>query len=171
MQEAKKRNPDVILYGLSWGVPGWIGGGKFFSQDNIDYHVNWVKGAKSVYNLDIDYIGVWNERSWDANWIIEFRAALDKAGFNKTKIVAADAGWDIAGTMKTNPALKKAVEVIGAHYPGTHSSSDAESVGNPLWSSEDFSTYADSVGGGCWGRILNQNYVNGLMTCCARVFV
>ena len=33
-----------------------------------------------------------------------------------------------------------------------------------LWSSEDYSTFNDEVGGGCWARILNQNYVNGMMT-------
>ena len=35
--------------------------------DNADilYHINWLKGAKGVYDLDIDYIGVWNERMWN----------------------------------------------------------------------------------------------------------
>ncbi len=32
MKEAKARNPDVKLFGLSWGVPGWIGNGSYFSQ-------------------------------------------------------------------------------------------------------------------------------------------
>ena len=32
MKEAKKRNPAVKLYALSWGAPGWIGNGSFFSQ-------------------------------------------------------------------------------------------------------------------------------------------
>lgn len=53
MVEAKKRNPDILLYALSWGVPGWIGNGSFFSQDNIDYHIKWLQGAKQVYGLDI----------------------------------------------------------------------------------------------------------------------
>jgi len=53
MTEAKKRNPDILLYALSWGVPGWIGNGNFFSQDNIDYHIKWVQGAKQVYGLGI----------------------------------------------------------------------------------------------------------------------
>ena len=53
MAEAKKRNPDILLYGLSWGVPGWIGNGNFFSQDNIDYHIKWLQGAKQVYGLGI----------------------------------------------------------------------------------------------------------------------
>jgi galactosylceramidase len=164
MVEAKKRNPDVLLYGLSWGAPGWIGNGNFFTQDNIEYHINWLKGAKSVYNLDVDYIGVWNERSYNADWIINLRKGLDAAGFPNTKIVAADAGWDIANAMVANETLKKAIGVVGAHYPGTTSTSNATAVGTPLWASEDYSTFADSTGGGCWGRILNQNYVNGHMT-------
>ena len=53
MVEAKKRNPNIKLYGLSWGVPGWIGGGNYFSQDNIDYHIKWIQGAKQVYGLGI----------------------------------------------------------------------------------------------------------------------
>src|SRR5215831_14387390 len=30
MEQAKARNPNVKLYGLAWGAPGWIGGGTFF---------------------------------------------------------------------------------------------------------------------------------------------
>lgn len=56
MTEAKKRNPEIILYALSWGVPGWIGNGSFFSNDNIDYHISWLQGAKKVYDLVIFYI-------------------------------------------------------------------------------------------------------------------
>ena len=32
MTEAKRRNPGIRLYGLSWGVPAWIGNGSYFSQ-------------------------------------------------------------------------------------------------------------------------------------------
>lgn len=49
-------------------------------------------------------------------------------------------------------------------YPGTYSSANATKLENPLWASEDYSTYSDSTGGGCWARILNQNYVNGYIT-------
>lgn len=51
-----------------------------------------------------------------------------------------------------------------AHYPGTVTVKDAVKTQKKLWSSEDYSTFNDEVGGGCWARILNQNYVNGLMT-------
>lgn len=164
MVEAKKRNPDILLYSLSWGVPGWIGNGSYFSQDNIDYHIKWLQGAKQVYGLDIDYIGVWNERGYDVNWILEFRAQLNSSGFANTQIVAHDATWDIVGDMDKNAQFKKDVAVVGVHYPGTTSPTDAQQLGNPLWASEDYSTFADSTGGGCWARILNQNYVNGYMT-------
>lgn len=51
-----------------------------------------------------------------------------------------------------------------AHYPGTTSVLDALKTQKRLWSSEDYSTFNDKFGGGCWARILNQNYINGLMT-------
>lgn len=51
-----------------------------------------------------------------------------------------------------------------AHYPGTRTVNDAKLTKKQLWSSEDFSTLNDDVGAGCWGRILNQNYINGYMT-------
>ena len=39
MEEAKKRNSTIVLDVLQWGAPGWIGDGKFFSQDNADYMI------------------------------------------------------------------------------------------------------------------------------------
>ena len=40
MQQAKARNPNIKLYGLAWGAPGWIGGGNFWSTDMINYLVS-----------------------------------------------------------------------------------------------------------------------------------
>jgi len=40
----------------SWGAPGWVGGGKFWSSDNIDYHLKWLDCAKT-HGLAIDYQG------------------------------------------------------------------------------------------------------------------
>ena len=39
------------------------------------------------------------------------------------------------------------------HYPGTVSTPDAIKTGKALWASEDYSTYNDMVGGGCWARV------------------
>lgn len=42
-----------------------------------------------------------------------------------------------------------------AHYPGTYSDADAMATHKPLWASEDYSTFNDDVGAGCWARVLN----------------
>ena len=46
-----------------------------------------------------------------------------------------------------------------AHYPGTVSPTNAKMTGKPLWSSEDYSTYNDDVGAGCWARVSPLNYL------------
>ena len=82
MAEAKRRNPEIKLYGLSWGAPGWVGDGQYFSDDNLAYHLNWLKGAKAVHNLTVDYMGIWNEHSYSMDWVVELRRTLDREGFS-----------------------------------------------------------------------------------------
>ncbi|XP_067848060.1 galactocerebrosidase-like isoform X2 [Heptranchias perlo] len=168
MKEAKKRNPNIKLIGLPWAFPGWIGHGANWPYDYPDitsyYVASWIRGAKLYHNLDIDYVGIWNERKYDQKYILVLRQSLDKVGLKNVGIIAADGSWGIANDMLVDPYLNDAVEITGAHYPGTFSSSNAKKTGKKLWSSEDYSTVNDDVGGGCWARILNQNYVNGNMT-------
>ncbi|XP_033731048.1 galactocerebrosidase-like isoform X1 [Pecten maximus] len=169
MTEAKKRNPDILLYGLPWAFPGWIGGG---SRDNpytnvtrtADYVTRWLLGAKKFYNLTIDYVGIWNEKPYDVTYIKTLRKNLDTNQLGHVKIVAADGGWDIASHIGADQELDAAIDYIGAHYPGTTTTKAALTTGKQLWSSEDYSTFNDNTGGGCWARILNQNFVNGNMT-------
>ncbi|XP_046548396.1 galactocerebrosidase-like [Haliotis rubra] len=169
MLEAKKRNPDIKLYGLPWAYPGWVGGP---TRDNpwtdperpVNYVLNWIMGAKTVYNLTIDYVGIWNERMYSIPYIKLLRRILDNTGFSNVKIVGADKKWEIADDILQDEELGAAVENIGCHYPGTFSDSSAMKTGKKLWASEDYGTFNDNVGGGCWGRILNMNYVNGNMT-------
>ncbi|XP_053330985.1 galactocerebrosidase [Spea bombifrons] len=169
MKEAKKRNPDIKLIGLPWAFPGWIGYGKNWPYDFPDvttyYVVSWIIGAKQYHDLDIDYVGIWNERAFDAKYIKLLRYTLDKNGLERVGIVASDNLWEpISYWMLRDPELLRVVDVIGAHYPGTHTVQAAVDTGKKLWASEDYSTYNDEVGGGCWARLLNQNYVNGNMT-------
>ena len=93
VQEARRRNPTIATYGLTWGVPGWIGNGSFYSADNIKYHVDWVTCAKNAWNFTVDWMGIWNERAPDNTWIKELRQALDGAGYSSTRLVAADTDW------------------------------------------------------------------------------
>ncbi|KAK7903998.1 hypothetical protein WMY93_016605 [Mugilogobius chulae] len=156
MKEAKKRNPNITLAGLPWAFPGWVGRGKNWPYDYPDitasYVVNWILGAKQYHDLDIQYVGL-------------LRYTLDKQGLENVRIVASDNQWEpIALYVLQDPELSAAVDVLGAHYPGTNTVLDALKTQKQLWSSEDYSTVNDEVGGGCWARILNQNYVNGLMS-------
>ncbi|XP_063078852.1 galactocerebrosidase [Engraulis encrasicolus] len=168
MKEAKKRNPDITLIGLPWAFPYWLGKGQstpyHIPEVTASYVVSWIIGAKQYHGLDIEYIGIWNERKFDANYIKVLRSTLDKAGLPDVAIIAADGNWDISDAMAKDPHLNGAVEIIGVHYPGTNTTPVALSTRKTLWSSEDYSTFNNAVGGGCWARILNQNYVNGRMT-------
>ncbi|XP_052001514.1 galactocerebrosidase isoform X1 [Xyrauchen texanus] len=169
MKEAKKRNPNITLIGLPWAFPGWVGNGEnwpySFPDITASYVVSWILGAKQYHDLDIDYVGIWNERHFDSKYIKILRYTLDKTGLERVKIIASDNLWEpITSYVIADRELQDAVDVLGAHYPGTTTVYAAIKTGKTLWSSEDYSTFNDNVGGGCWARILNQNYVNGKMT-------
>lgn len=169
MREAKKRNPNITLIGLPWAFPGWVGNGESwpysFPDITASYVVSWIIGAKEYHDLDIDYVGIWNERNFDTKYIKILRNTLDKSGLERVKIIASDYLWEpITSAVIADRELSDAVDVLGVHYPGTTTTPKAFKTGKKLWSSEDYSTFNDYVGGGCWARILNQNYVNGKMT-------
>lgn len=44
--------------GIKQSVPGWIGNGNYFSDDNLEYQTRWILAAKKYYYVDVDYIGV-----------------------------------------------------------------------------------------------------------------
>ncbi|KAH3705349.1 galactocerebrosidase-like isoform X1 [Dreissena polymorpha] len=171
MVEAKKRNSDILLYCLPWAFPAWVGAGKRDPYNDPEltasYVVKFIQGARKYYNLTMAYVGIWNERPYSSKYIKTLRQMLDEAGLDRApKIVASDdLGWEpIASDILADEELAKAVDIIGVHYPGTTTTQKAIDTGKPLWSSEDYSTFNDNVGAGCWARILNQNYVNGYMT-------
>ena len=180
MKEARARNPEIKLYGLSWGAPGWIGDGNYFSKDNLDYHIKWLKGAKEVHGLDIEYMGIWNEHAAESDWIVQLRQAMDDAGFASTAIVATDqGGWPICDEMVANETLRDAVAVIGSHYPEqgvftgvgkkfpqaqpTPASCQElnEHHNKSLWTSEGWNlAYVDDWAGGLnLASTVNRNYV------------
>jgi galactosylceramidase len=168
--EAKKRNPSIKTAALSWTWPGFLGGKLLTSpyHNNVltaQYTVSWLEGARRHHGVTIDYIGIWNERPYDNDYIVTLRGALDAAGFAGTQIVAPDGiNWKVAEEVLANQTVADAVDAIGVHYPGTFSTADAVQTGKSLWASEDYSTFQDNVGNGCWARILNNNFVNGQMT-------
>uniref|UniRef100_A0A1I8G3D0 galactosylceramidase n=1 Tax=Macrostomum lignano TaxID=282301 RepID=A0A1I8G3D0_9PLAT len=155
MKDVKKINNNIKLYGLPWVFPGWIGGPDLDpyynnSSNLLRYIMTWVKGAKAVHGLHMEYLGM-------------LRKALDASGFASTRIVATDSLWDV-GFLKAaaaNKALYDAVDVLGAHYPGADSPPEAKLLNKTMICSEEFSAYNDINGGGCWARILNEPFVMG----------
>ncbi|MGV9271253.1 RICIN domain-containing protein [Kitasatospora sp. NPDC003701] len=170
MEQAKLRNPAIKLYGLSWGAPGWIGNGHFWSQDMIDYLMDWL-GCARQHNVGIDYLGGWNEREFDASWYKKLRATLNAKGYAAVKVVGADDSWDIATAMRKDAELAAAVDVVGAHYPCQYrsamttcaSSADARATGKQLWAAENGSDDAHA-GAPAIARGINRGYLDARMT-------
>jgi galactosylceramidase len=165
MVEAKRRNPNIILYGLSWGFPAWVREGTKLPWTNstVGYIIKWILGAKQYYNLDIDYIGIWNEKSWNKGYTLSLKAAIVAAGL-KTKIVGHDVvGWDACDIFSKDPEWAAAVDVIGSHYPAARKNPSCFSLNKVQWASEDMSVNWN-WGAPCWARELNQNYVRANLT-------
>src|SRR5581483_1966774 len=180
MQEAKARNPQIKLYALAWGAPGWIGttgapvydsAHPFWSQDMVNYYVAWIKGAKSHYNLTIDYIGGWNEKCYNKAFYDALKSAL-QANHLPTQVVAADSvGWSVANAMVTDSTFNNAIDIVGVHYPCGYlkdektcsSTANALSLGKPLWASENGSQ-DENKGRLAMARAINRGYIDGKMT-------
>jgi O-glycosyl hydrolase len=171
LNEAKKRNPDLITMALSWGVPGWIGNktvDAYWSEDNIDYHVRWVRGLHKHHGIQLDWMGVWNEVA-DANtdeaweWIVRLRAALDNEpdGVGKhVKLVANDctSSSNVCTTVLSNATRRAAIAGVANHYswlshaPSSSCQKLREEHGIPLMVTEG--SVADGTG-------LNEAYALG----------
>ena len=172
MKEAQKRNPDIYLDCLEWGAPGWIGDGKYYSQDNINYIIAFIKGARQYHDLNIDFTGIWNERMYNIEFIKNLRKALDENGLNEVKLVVGDFyNWLIADDMKLDEELREAIAVIGDHYPERYkadkaysSSDNAKSFGIPIWNCEGGPWKGDWEGFEYLTKMYNHDYIEGRMT-------
>jgi len=187
MAEAKKRNSNLLLLGLVYAWPSWVnpnGSSPFVSPQTeanaAMYVTNWVRGMTSIYNLSIDYVGLWNEREFTTSYVITLRDSLDAAGFAQTKIVASDRFWDpFATDYMSSSALRNATAALTQHYPNC----DADGHGNqcpstispnavaanlefgaPLFSSEDYSCFSDDNSAVHWASKLNSNFIGGNIT-------
>lgn len=156
MKEAKKRNPHIPLMALSWGMPAWVGGGKTLSQGGVDYHVQYILGAKRVHNLTIDWIGIWNEAPWTADYIILLRKGLDEAGLQHVKITAADGGTDVISAAAKSAPLAAAIDSFGIH---THVLSPDQDINNWNGRKMYWNTENDLVDGALpqWGPSMQSS--------------
>ncbi len=103
------------------GVPGWVGNGSYFSDDNVQYQADFVAGALVHHNISVDYIGIWNERSWgDTTYVQKLRSALDAAGAQSTAIVGSDSVRnlppDLLSALRDDAIFSSVVGIAGVHY-------------------------------------------------------
>ncbi len=169
-EQAKARNPNIKLYGLAWGAPGWIGNGNFWSTDMVNYLVSWLGCAKAD-GLNIDYLGGWNERGYNIGWYEQLRSTLNSSGYSGVTIVGADDNWNIANDIDSNAQFAAAVGIIGTHYPCGYRSAQtscgvpaaATNSGKQLWASENGSDDYNS-GAQAMARGINRGYIDGKMT-------
>ncbi|HLR93902.1 MAG TPA: discoidin domain-containing protein [Jiangellaceae bacterium] len=173
MHEATERNPEIDLYGLVWGVPGWV---ETWSQEHVDYLLSWL-GCAREHGLEIDYLGGGNESG--AYRESEFFVTLDEAledDFPGVEIVADDDHrppdyWEVATALADDAEFRSAVDVVGVHticgwrtpYEHCTSSADALSLDKPLWISEQSSQDAHS-GAAPLARALTRSYIDARTT-------
>lgn len=173
MSEARKRNPSIILDANAWSCPMWVGDNKFWSQDMCDYYVKWIKGLKNIYGLDLDAIGCRNEKGVSEDFVKMFRTTLNSNGLSKVKIHAFD-NWqkdkfDWARDMKTDPALRDAVDILSAHtMNGSPTPPDiiklSEELNKPIWNTEE---HVYKEGFDCEIRMVesfNKNFIESGVT-------
>ena len=97
MKEAKARKPDIKLYGLPWGWPGWLDPAATATKQaqnafanpavTANYTLAWLLGAKRVHGLDIDYMGQWNERDAPKAYNDALRLAVNTSALSATTTV------------------------------------------------------------------------------------
>ncbi|MFC2255027.1 hypothetical protein ACETRX_36040 [Labrys portucalensis] len=122
-QEALKRNPNIKIWGLQWGAPGWIGA--ICSQPGVDYLVKWVQLMKSQAAVNVDYISAGqNEQHCgskgplnDEGTINALRKSLDLQGLTNIKIIGFD-GQQRNTVQPLSDQTLKSLYAFGIHYPG-----------------------------------------------------
>ncbi len=184
MKEARRRNGNIVLDVLAWGAPYWIGNGKYYSDDLPEYMAKFIMGAKQVHDLDIDYIGIWNESPYDINYIKQLRKVLDKYNI-RTQISAADEirSYGIVKDMLKDTGLYNSVDVIGTHYAHGQGNQlyggksvyelygkdhkivwpEALDCGKPIWSQEDGPWNGEWKGAKGLIKVLIRNYIDAKM--------
>jgi O-glycosyl hydrolase len=88
MEEAHRRNPEIILDILPWGAPGWMGNGRLYSADMAAYMADFIETARKHHGLNIQYAGIWNEKVYEAEYVKQLHKEFSKRGLNtKTSVV------------------------------------------------------------------------------------
>ena len=166
MQEAKRRNPALALDATSWSAPAWVG--NYWSDNMVDYYVDWLQGLREVHGLELDALGCHNEKGWNADFAKHLRRAMNERGFRDVKLHGFG-NWgkkkmEFLKRMQEDQELRDALDAICAHtFSEIQLTSEerkmAEDMGKPIWNSED---HVYLPGFDCLISIVhcfNQNYI------------
>jgi len=145
-----------------------VGNGTWYSQDGINYLIDWYKCIEQESGVKVKIHGAWNERPQpDADYVLNLRSALDTAGFSSTRIILMDGGYDSAevSLAQQNASYRAAVAGAGLHYPCNNPQPDVRDLGWTFLASEDYSRDPEWTNGGqYWAKALSQNYILMNMT-------
>ena len=143
MQEAKRRNPNILLYGLAWGWPRWVAEGSDnpLTESAALYVTKFATGLRDVYGLDLDYVGIWNEAAYNKPYITALHRQLRAANLS-TVIVASDdccgATWSICDALLNDEEFRAVVGVVG----GQQAPAAALRLRLPCWGAGSLSCFA-----------------------------
>ncbi|MDO6414941.1 hypothetical protein Q4F19_11160 [Sphingomonas sp. BIUV-7] len=191
MQEARRRNNSISLDGAAWSAPGWLGASgalypqslgkdyegdaRFFSQDTVDYYITWLRGLRQVYGLELDAIGIRNEKGASYGFAQALRTGLNGHGFAKVRLHAFD-NWPDPWKFKFVPdmvkdrALRDSIDIIGAHINAPQSVVPADiqpaarDMGKPIWNTEQHVYKAGFDGLIGIVEAFNENYIRSGVT-------
>lgn len=100
--------------------------------------------------------------------MVKLRKALDAAGFKHVGITMEGTWQPLADQVLTNATFNASVAAVSEHYPCTQATAirnDTQAVAmkahKKFWAGEETPTpNANWTAAGCWGRKLNQHWVN-----------
>lgn len=144
IKEAKRRNPHLNVDATAWSAPAWVG--NYWSEDMVDYYVDWVKGLDTAHGIRLDALGCHNEKGWNVDFAKSLKKSLKENGYSDV-ILHGFGNWgeskmDFLNAMANDPELRDALDVIDAHtfseIPLTKEQRElAESMGKTIWNSEE----------------------------------
>ena len=173
-EQAKARNPNIKIYGLAWGAPGWINGG-FWSTDTINYLMDWF-GCAAQHNLTRRLPRRLERARLQRDLV---REPQERAGLARLRRHQGGRGRQRLGRRRHDDlgldSFNNAVDIVGVHYPCGYGSAftpataprNAVNLNKPLWASENGSESTDgssTFGAPSIARALNRDYIDGKMT-------
>ncbi len=166
MQEARKRNPRIILDCLPWTFPYWAvdSRGRPFTEKSAEWFVAFLRLARDHYGVDIDWVAAAKNESGlpDKEWVKLLRKKLDAAGFTRVRLQTPEHHsqlWKVFDEFERDPAFAKVIDAVGYHYVNGYGGRQfnldnspavrrvppkAKKTGKRLWASEEWSLSGQS---------------------------